>query len=59
VADCNRNGSVDIGDAIAVLRCVVGLDVWPIGWGAGNQPGDEKLGPDGQTLVWVPAGSFM
>ena len=25
----------------------------------GSDPGDEVTGPDGQTLVWVPAGSFM
>lgn len=57
-ADCDADGSAGVGDAIAVLRCVVGLDDWPIG---GEDPvlGDEKIGPDGQTLVWVPGGSFM
>jgi formylglycine-generating enzyme required for sulfatase activity len=27
--------------------------------GGGGDPGDETTGPDGQTLVWVPGGSFM
>ncbi len=25
----------------------------------GTQPGEQRIGPDGQTLVWVPGGSFM
>lgn len=29
----------------------------PIGGGA--EPGEQRVGPDGQTLVWVPGGSFM
>ena len=57
-ADANENGSTDVGDAIKVLRCVVGLDTWPIGE-CGGDPGEETIGPDGQTLVLVPDGSFM
>jgi len=30
-ADANKNGATDVGDAIKVLRCVVGLDDWPLG----------------------------
>ncbi len=58
LADCDGNGTVGVADAIMLLRCVVGLDDWPID---GEDPvlGDEMTGPDGQTLVWVPAGSFM
>jgi len=29
----------------------------PIGGGA--EPGEQRVGPDGQMLVWVPGGSFM
>ena len=60
-ADGNRNGSTDVGDAIMLLRCVVGLDEWPLGecGGGGCDLGEETIGPDGQTLVCVPAGSFM
>ncbi len=57
LADCDGNGTVGVADAIVLLRCVVGLDDWPIG--GGTDPFDEMIGPDGQTLVWVPAGSFM
>jgi formylglycine-generating enzyme required for sulfatase activity len=56
-ADANQNDSTDVGDAIMVLRCVVGLDDWPIG--ECGDPGEETTGPDGQTLVLVPGGSFM
>jgi len=56
-ADANQNGSTDVGDAIMVLRCVVGLDEWPLGECGG--PFEEIIGPDGQTLVLVPGGSFM
>jgi hypothetical protein len=28
--DCNKSGVVDSGDAAMILRCVVGLDTWPI-----------------------------
>ena len=28
--DCNQSGNSDIGDAISILRCVVGLAPWPI-----------------------------
>ena len=28
--DCNGNWAVEVGDAIALLRCVVGLSPWPI-----------------------------
>jgi len=60
LADCDGDGTVSVADAIMLLRCVVGLDDWPIGGGdPGLQPIDEMVGPDGQTLVWVPAGSFM
>jgi formylglycine-generating enzyme required for sulfatase activity len=60
-ADANENGSTDVGDAIIVLRCIVGLDDWPLGecGGGGGDPGEETTGPDSQTLVWAPAGSFM
>ncbi len=51
-ADCDCDGATGIIDAIALLRCLVGLDEWPIYCG-------EMVGPDGQTLVWVPGGSFM
>ncbi len=56
LADCDGDGGAGVGDAIALLRCVVGLADWPIG---GGEPGQEMVGPDGQTLVWVPGGSFM
>ena len=52
LADCDCDGATGITDAIALLRCLVGLDEWPIFCG-------EMVGPDGQTLVWVPGGSFM
>ena len=55
LADCNADGSASVGDAIALLRCVVGLDGWPIC----TLPFAEIIGPDGQVLVWVPAGSFL
>ncbi len=57
LADCNGDGNTSVGDAIALLRCVVGLDPWPID--TGPAVGDTMLGADGQTLVGVPAGSFM
>ncbi len=52
LADCDCDGATGITDAIALLRCLVGLDEWPIACG-------EMIGPDGQTLVWVPGGSLM
>jgi len=58
LADCDQNGSTGVGDAIMLLRCIVGLGEWPILPGEHNL-GDEMTGPDGQTLVWVPGGSFM
>jgi formylglycine-generating enzyme required for sulfatase activity len=57
LADCDCDSATGITDAIALLRCLVGLAPWPIA--CGLAPGDETTGPDGQTLVWVPAGSFM
>ena len=57
LADCNRDGNVGVADAIVLLRCVVGVGDWPIG--GGNGPGEQTIGPDGQTLLWVPGGSFM
>jgi len=61
LADCDGDGNVGVADAIMLLRCVVGLDAWPISGAAGDgtDPGDQTIGPDGQTLVWVPGGSFM
>lgn len=56
LADCDCDGATGITDAIALLRCLVGLTPWPLTCG---DPIDEMLGPDGQTLVWVPQGSFM
>ncbi len=58
LADCNGDGNTGVADAIMVLRCVVGLGEWPIRPGE-HSLGDEMTGPDGQTLVWVPGGSFM
>ena len=57
LADCDCDGLTGITDAIALLRCLVGLDDWPIH--CPGEPFAEVTGPDGQTLVWVPAGSFM
>ncbi len=57
IADCDCDGATGITDAIALLRCLVGFDPWPIT--CGPAPGDQMTGPDGQTLVWVPPGSFM
>lgn len=51
VADCDGDGVAGVADAIMVLRCVVGLLEWPIGYGG-------RLGPDGQWLLLVSAGSF-
>ena len=36
----------------ASLRVTLAYDI-------GTDPGDETIGPDGQTLVWVPMGTFM
>ncbi len=58
LADCDGDGNVGVADAIALLRCVVGFDEWPIGGREDPVLGDEKVGSDGQTLVWVPEGSF-
>ncbi len=57
LADSDGDGVVGVADAILLLRCAVGLDDWPIP-GSGD-PGYKTTGPDGQTLVWVPSGSFM
>lgn len=59
LADCDCDGATGVTDAIVLLRCIVGLREWPIVCGADPVLGDEKVGPDGQTLVWVPGGSFM
>jgi len=57
LADSDGDGVVGVADAILLLRCAVGLDDWPIP-GSGD-PGYKTTGADGQTLVWVPSGSFM
>ncbi len=57
LADCDCDGLTGITDAIALLRCLVGLAEWPIVCEC--PPGEETIGPDGQTFVWVPGGSFM
>ena len=57
LADCDCDGATGITDAIALLRCLVGLAGWPIA--CAGEPFDEMVGGDGQTLVWVPGGSFM
>ena len=59
LADCDCDSATGVTDAIVLLRCIVGLRAWPIVCGGDPVLGDEKLGPDGQTLVWVPGGSFM
>ena len=57
LADCNCDNLTGITDAIALLRCLVGFDEWPItcGW----VPGEDCVGPDGQVMLWVDGGSFM
>ncbi len=58
LADCDCDGITGITDAIALLRCLVGLAPWPIMCGEWV-PGDDRSGPDGQLLIWVPGDSFM
>ena len=58
LADCDCDGLTGITDAIALLRCLVGLAPWPIHCGE-CVPGEDCIGPDGQTLLWVPGGTFM
>lgn len=36
--DANQNGVVDAGDAVAILRCVAGLDPWPIRSAGAGRP---------------------
>ncbi len=46
-ADANQSGTTDVGDAIKVLRCVVGLEPWPI------VGGEEAAVRAGFANFWV------
>ncbi len=52
-------GSVVDSDAGAVSAPVSGFSAYGLLAGGVAAAFDETMGPDGQVLVWVPAGSFM
>jgi len=45
--------------AKTVSAPVSGFSTYGVLADGGTEPFDEMVGPDGQTFVWVPAGSFM
>jgi hypothetical protein len=60
-ADTDQDGAATVNDAIAVLRCVVGLDPWPIGGGGLSvtliaDPAFIAVG-GGSTLTWTSTGA--